>query len=86
MTRVFPVLAVAGMVLSFNEQENTMTQVKKTMTNLDNQILELTAEQLEDVSGGGRTNGDNPIVKAVVVAAKATFYQGMWYSSQGWKS
>jgi len=47
---------------------------------------EMTEEQLNGITGGGRTNGDNPIVQTVIMAAKETFYKDMWYSSQGWKS
>jgi hypothetical protein len=46
----------------------------------------VTDEELDGVSGGGRTNGDNPVVQVVILAAKEAFYQGMWYSTQGWKS
>jgi len=44
----------------------------------------LTDEELNGVSGGVRTNGDNPAVQVFMLAAKAAFYQGMWYSSNGW--
>jgi len=44
----------------------------------------LTDEELNGVSGGVRTNGDNPAVQVFMLAAQAAFYQGMWYSSNGW--
>jgi hypothetical protein len=44
---------------------------------------ELTSTQLERVSGG-RTNAQDPFVQVVLLAAKAAFYQGMFYADQGW--
>jgi hypothetical protein len=41
-------------------------------------------DELKGVSGGVITNGDNPAFQVFMLAAKAAFYQGMWYSSNGW--
>ncbi|MEH2565171.1 hypothetical protein [Bradyrhizobium sp. AZCC 2289] len=48
----------------------------------DNRIV--TDEELDGVSGGVRTNGDNPFVQVAMLATKEAFYKGMWYSSEGW--
>jgi len=66
----------------------TMNANKSEMTgntqSQDNSII--ADEELNGISGGGRTNGDNPVVQVVIQAAKETFYKNMWYASQGWKS
>ncbi len=49
----------------------------------DNRIL--TDAELNGVSGGARTNGDNPFVQVVSLAEKETFYKCSFYSDQGWK-
>jgi hypothetical protein len=43
----------------------------------------LTEEELT-IASGGRTNGDDPLYQVFLLSAKATFYQGMWYQSNGW--
>lgn len=48
----------------------------------DNRIL--ADEELDGISGGARTNGDNAFVQVAILAAKEAFYQGMWYSNNGW--
>jgi bacteriocin-like protein len=48
---------------------------------------ELTDDELNLVTGGdffdghARTNGDDPFVRVTMLAAKAAFYEGMWYSA-----
>jgi len=66
--------------MTTNESKFEMT----SNTHNDNRIM--SDEELNCISGGGRTNGDNPVVQVVLMAAKETFYKGMWYASQGWKS
>jgi bacteriocin-like protein len=65
-----------------------MTEANKSeLTSItENTDCVMSDEELNGITGGGRTNGDNPIVQTVILAAKETFYQGMWYASQGWKS
>jgi bacteriocin-like protein len=58
--------------------------------NLNAETRELTDDELNLVTGGNffdghvRTNADDPVFQVVMLAAKATFYQGMYYSTQGW--
>ena len=59
--------------------EDTMTSNTQSK---DNRIV--TDEELDGVSGGVRTNGDNPFVQVAMLATKEAFYKGMWYSSVGW--
>jgi hypothetical protein len=42
----------------------------------DNRIL--TDEELNGVSGGVRTNGDNPFVQVVVLAEQRAWYRETW--------
>jgi bacteriocin-like protein len=52
---------------------------------------ELTDDELNLVTGGDffdghvRTNGEDPLFRIFMLAAKATFYEGMWYSGYGVK-
>jgi bacteriocin-like protein len=56
------------------------------MTRQNNEVTELTTEELDAVTGGGKTNGDNPFVQVVTLAEKAAFYKASFYADQGWKS
>ncbi len=67
---------------NINEIESAKRQ------NITNEIVRefgiLTDDELKGVSGGVITNGDDPRFQVFLLAAKAAFYQGMWYSDNGW--
>jgi hypothetical protein len=66
---------------NINEIQSAERQNTTNETGCEFRILP--DDELKGVSGG-LTNGDDPRFQVFMLAAKAAFYQGMWYSSAGW--